>query len=390
MIDILVISHSCLTAVNRKIYRELKQLGWSIEILIPETYKIGESIVSGEADDADDPPIHRLPVTSSHPRLSTYRRLFKLIKQIRPSLILLENSPASLTALQLSFWARLNKFRLVCLSCDNVLPSFLNAFFHGRFKDAILSVWYRIIAAVNKNINHIFTISCDGMKMMRRLGYPHVSQIPLGYDPKLFFHNDVIREQTREKLKLQEPTIAYFGRLNPEKGVHILVEALHKIMDLRWQLLLDNFNVYANGYSEKVTNLIKTYGLESRVVRFDASHREMPAYINAADIVVVPSISTGSWKEQYGRVVPEAMACGRLVMVSDCGSLPELVDDSGIIFPQENVEVLAQHLRDSLSGPGIQKKYELLAQERAKKNFSIDRQKKLMHEIFLSYLSKKN
>jgi len=56
--------------------------------------------------------------------------------------------------------------------------------------------------------------------------------------------------------------------------------------------------------------------------------------MNAADLVVVPSVSTPNWKEQYGRVVPEAMACGKTLIISDSGALPELLDGKGYIFKE--------------------------------------------------------
>ena len=70
--------------------------------------------------------------------------------------------------------------------------------------------------------------------------------------------------------------------------------------------------------------------------------------MNAADVVVLPSVSTTQWVEQYGRVAPEAMACGCLVVAANSGALPELIGDVGKLFPEGNVTALRGILQDAL------------------------------------------
>jgi glycosyltransferase involved in cell wall biosynthesis len=113
-------------------------------------------------------------------------------------------------------------------------------------------------------------------------------------------------------------------------------------------LLIDNFSDYQTGYTMQLEERIESLGISERVVRFDARHDEMPDFMNAADIVVLPSLSTPKWKEQYGRVLPEAMACGKVVVGSNSGAIPELVADHGRIFPEGDVKALAAILADLL------------------------------------------
>ena len=383
MTDILAISHSCLVTVNRSIYRELVTLGWSIELVIPQKIKIGDVDQGPEAKAPEDPAMHYLPITSSHPRLYTYKGLIKLLNKLKPKIVLLENGPASLLAIQLGHWVKQNNSKLILIACDNLLPDFSYELMQGHFKPALSTfLTFFLSNLVNQNINHIFVISSDGIKVMNKLGYTgRVSQIPLGYNPKLFFRNETIKKEIRDRLGLKETTIAYFGRLTYEKGVHILIEALSHIKDLPWQLLLDRFNTYTNPYCQKLQKLIEEKGLISRVVYFDASHDEMPAYMNAADIVVLPSISTPMWKEQYGRVAPEAMACGRLVIASDCGALPELIGEAGLVFPEKDVNKLIELLRTALMNTEIHQTCGILAERRAKVFLSITKQKDLMHDV---------
>ena len=63
--------------------------------------------------------------------------------------------------------------------------------------------------------------------------------------------------------------------------------------------------------------------------------------MNAADLVVVPSLSTPNWIEQYGRVVPEALACGCRVIASNSGALPELLGSHGRLVEEADPNGLA-------------------------------------------------
>jgi glycosyltransferase involved in cell wall biosynthesis len=67
--------------------------------------------------------------------------------------------------------------------------------------------------------------------------------------------------------------------------------------------------------------------------------------MNASDAIVIPSISSSTWVEQYGRVAPKALACGKLVIASKTGALPELIADAGILVEENNSNALTNILR---------------------------------------------
>ena len=71
----------------------------------------------------------------------------------------------------------------------------------------------------------------------------------------------------------------------------------------------------------------------------------MPNFINCADIVVLPSKTNNKFKEQYGRVVAESLCCGKIVLVSNSGALPELIGDVGFIFEKEDIKELSEKLK---------------------------------------------
>ena len=71
---------------------------------------------------------------------------------------------------------------------------------------------------------------------------------------------------------------------------------------------------------------------------------DMPHHLNGLDVLVLPSVSRPNWKEQFGRVLVEAMACGTPVVGSRSGEIPNVIGDAGLLFPEGDVAGLARQL----------------------------------------------
>ena len=68
-------------------------------------------------------------------------------------------------------------------------------------------------------------------------------------------------------------------------------------------------------------------------------------YYHTLDVLVLPSRSRPNWKEQFGRVLVDAMACGVPVIGSTCGEIPNVIGDAGLIFPEGDVAALRAQLQ---------------------------------------------
>ncbi len=66
----------------------------------------------------------------------------------------------------------------------------------------------------------------------------------------------------------------------------------------------------------------------------------MAAFYNSLDVLVLPSRTLPNWKEQFGRVLIEAMACQVPVVGSDSGEIPNVVGGGGLIFAEGDVQAL--------------------------------------------------
>ena len=384
MIDILAISPASFTAVNRAVYRKLMRDGWKIEIVIPDRNIFNGCIKYPSEIDSKDPPIHMMAPTRRHPRLLSYKGLIELLNRLKPRIIFMDIDPASRLAVEVGFWSSHRKSVVVCQSCENLPRQMGTSFAREGVKGIISSICIQTLSFFARpHLKHIFVINSDGLKVFRALGYrDKISQIPLGFDPMLFFPDAEKRTYIRKTLKLDRLTISYFGMIKKTKGVDLLIQALSGLIDYEWQLLIDKFELYADPYMEYVQELIHQTGIFSRVVFFDAEHGDMPYFMNAADIVVLPSISELNSKEQYGRVISEAMGCGRTVIVSDCGHLPDLISDAGLCFKEGDVAELREKLRIAISDSRLRGEMGKKARVHAHANLSTDKQAELMAHVF--------
>lgn len=345
---ILVVSHTSFRRVGRAVYIELLNKGYNITIIHPKTlHAANGNILKHEPKAIDEPPLIALQQTKRNPRIHTYKGLIKKVNEIKPQIIILENDPISFLALQLGFWTKRNNAKLLCLTNDNVSRTLLNSFKRQGIKGLLYSMLLQMVNLITRPmVHHLFVISNAGLQEFIELGYKNkVSKIPLGFDTKLFYKDEAKRKVKRLELGIENETvIAYFGRMKFQKGIHILIEALALLKDKPWKFMLDYFEEGGDDYQSYLKKLIKKYDLENRIIFVHATHLEVADYMRAADIIVVPSLETNYFVEQYGRVVPEAMACGALTIVSNTGALPELLNKNGWEFQQGNIEHLYKML----------------------------------------------
>ena len=383
MIDILVVSHASVTAINRLPWRRLADMGWAIEVVTAEKLEMRDISRPADPPSPGDPPLHLLPIRGSNMRLWRYEGLQRLLEQRRPRILMLDYDPGTLIAIECGRWARRNGAHLACLSYDNIIRSVPQEIRQSVGAGA-RALGARVLSGVARSkVDHVFVLSADSENVMRKFGFEgRTSRIPLGFDPGIFHPDPSARVRLRGELGLRDVTFAYFGRLVPEKGAHLLIAALDRIRDRPWHLLMDRFSDYRHPYIAELSAAIEKRGLTDRVVYFDANHHEIAGYMNAADVVVMPSVETPRWKEQYGRVAAEAMACGRLVIVSDSGSLPELVGDAGVVVPQRDLPSLHEVLERVLDEPELRQRLGSAAASRALHSLSMPVQCRLMHEQF--------
>ncbi|MGH7334338.1 MAG: glycosyltransferase [Candidatus Rokuibacteriota bacterium] len=141
-------------------------------------------------------------------------------------------------------------------------------------------------------------------------------------------------------------TIGYVGRLVPEKGVDLLIDAAEP---LDVQLLI----VGDGPERSSLERCVAAWPPGKAVFTGAIAHHAVPDYLAALDALVLPSRSTIAWAEQFGHVLIEAMAAGVPVVGSASAAIPEVVADAGLLFPEGDVEALRARLRMVLTDDGL-------------------------------------
>ena len=134
----------------------------------------------------------------------------------------------------------------------------------------------------------------------------------------------------------EEKIVLYVGRLVYEKGIHILINAVPKVLEK----VNAKFIIVGSGYmKEQLSNIVKSMGLEHKVLFTGFVEEENLLKLQkCADVSVVPSLF-----EPFGIVALEAMAAKSPIVVSDTGGLSEIVDhdQTGIKAYPNNADSLA-------------------------------------------------
>ena len=160
--------------------------------------------------------------------------------------------------------------------------------------------------------------------------------------------------------------LGYIGRLVQEKGVGDLLQAM--------TLLPQKVHIVFIGSGDQKLELEKKARLLeiSERVHFVDHIRssEMPRYINILDCLVLPSHTRSNWKEQFGRVLIEAMACEVPVIGSNSGEIPNVIGDAGYIFQEGDTVKLADTIRQLLSDEGKRKEMGAAGRVRVEQHFT--------------------
>lgn len=349
---LLAVSTSSFTSTNREFYRRLAAQSINVHLVIPEFWNFGKGWVKADPKNTNDPKISFLRASNSHQRLYSLKDIKHIITQFSPDAIYYEGDPGSLMAAKLGIIAKKKKIKLLALSCENLSQNPLAVVKREGIKQLINAcIKFALIRFSARRIHTLFVINKEGLAYFNSFGFKNVVQTPLGFNEQHFQINHSWRNSTRKQLHIESNTIviAYFGRIVYEKGVHLLIEVLEKMEHGNWVFLIDNFGRYQNAYQEKIQRQIQASVLKDKTIFFEAEHGEIGKYMNAADITVLPSIPTKKWVEQYGRVVPEAMACGNRLIVSNIGAQVDFFESNyEYTYSPEDAEKLSQLLQRSI------------------------------------------
>jgi starch synthase len=184
-----------------------------------------------------------------------------------------------------------------------------------------------------------------------------------------------------------QPVILFIGRLHKTKGVEFLLLALKRLLqDESVGNLSPRVLIVGTGKQEKsLKKLTEKLGITQNVIMCgEVRHQELVEYYAAADIFALPSIPAEGWQEQFGMVLIEAMACGKPVVSTLSGSIPDVVGDAGFLIQPSDFYSLYAALKRLIVNPGLIAQYGHKARQRAEGVFN---QTKIAEETAGIYIS---
>lgn len=202
--------------------------------------------------------------------------------------------------------------------------------------------WPRALRRAVLQSDRIITISeASKRDIVQHLGASAeaVTVTPLACDTTFFKHVSQAKTVVEQQFHLSRPYILYVGTIEPRKNVGTLVRAFSKISDTIPHDLVIVGKMYKG--ESTLLKIIEESGVAARIKVLSYVSREyLPALYSAASVFVWPSIYEG-----WGFPPQEAMACGAPVIVSDGGSLPEVVGTAAKIV-RFSTSSVAERLND--------------------------------------------
>ena len=307
--------------------------------------------------------------------LHYYPRLPEILRQFRPDVIDLWEEPWSQVSAHACKWRKrvLPSATIVSETEQNILKDLPFPF--ERFRKFTLA---QADYAVARNQ--------EAVGVIRAKGYAGpVEVVPNAVDTALFQSLD--RHACRAKLlaalenkpSIEKPFFAgYLGRLVPEKGLLDLLEALPQAPASVHLLLVGGGPLEAElrRRAAELSVVNRVHFLANRPLE------QLPELMNALDVLVLPSVATARWKEQFGRVIIEAHACGIPVIGTRSGAIPDVVADAGLLVPEKNPTQLAGALRTLCENPALAQNLGARGLENARALFTWDQVARRMACIY--------
>jgi L-malate glycosyltransferase len=355
---ILIASHSYIIELNREKLRELAQLSPDIEVTIgvPKKWRPGgvmKDVI--ETQPFQDGNFRVVPLTNysqnNQGLLSFGPELITLMREFRPDVIQVEQGVKSLAYAQM---ITLNK--LLGLKAKMLFFTWWNLPYETQFPLAQLER-YNLT-----NSSGIIVGNTDGYNVLRDRGYNGPMRImpQLGVDEQLFQAQPQPEIAARHGIQPEDFVIGFVGRFVPEKGLKTLFHAVAKLDSTldqpNWKMLL----LGRGPMQAELQELAGELGFADRLIQIESvPHADVYRYINLMSVLLLPSETTdefktltaSGWKEQFGHVIIEAMACRVPVIGSDSGEIPNVIDDAGLVFPEGDVEALCDRLSQLISDP---------------------------------------
>jgi len=278
-------------------------------------------------------------------------RLLWELRRERPDWIYVQNEPYALSTIQVILLNRLFVgAKIIFYSAQNI--------------DKKYPWLFRMAARLNFQLADLaFAVTESAAECLRRKGYSKkLTVLPLGVDESFLSDGGGTSAQSGA------PIIGYVGRLVPEKGVEDMLEALSLLVALPWEC-----RIAGDGPSRgNLIELASKFKIAERVSFMGyVPHSEMTRYVKSLSVLILPSRTRPNWKEQFGRVLIEALAAGVPVIGTNSGEIPFLIRklEGGIVIKEGDIAELAGAIADLIGNKEERRRLGNLGRENVKRYY---------------------
>lgn len=346
---VLMISKACIVGIYQRKLEHIAAAGIDLLTLVPPGWRDERGETPLERVYTHGYQLETLPLRlngSFH--LHHYRGLGARLRAFRPDVVHIDEEPYNLAAWQALFAARRAGARSLFFSWQNINRRYPPPFRWGEG-------W------LLRRVDYGLAGTDSAAQVWREKGYTGpLAVIPqFGTDPALFAPPDAPPAP-------RPFTVGYVGRLVEEKGLRLLLEAMARLPG-DWRLIL----LGGGPLLDDLRRLAARLGIAERV-RFDGlvASVAMPAQYHAFDALALPSLTRPNWKEQFGRVLVEAMSSGVPVIGSDSGAIPGVIGEAGLVVPEGDTTALAAALARLQADPDLRARLSAAGRQRVLDHFT--------------------
>jgi glycosyltransferase involved in cell wall biosynthesis len=330
---VLMISKACLVgAYQCKLEAIAAHPGVELTVVVPPEWRDERGVLRLEREHTQGYDLVVEPLRfNGNFHLHYYPGLAARMQAVRPDLVHIDEEPYNFATFHALRLARRLHARALFFSWQNLLRRYPFPF--NLMERAVLRAADLAIAG-----NH------EAVGVWRMKGYRGPMEVipQFGVDPEMFTPGPARPADAPF-------TVGYAGRLVEEKGIDLLLQAA-AWLEPPYKIALLGAGPARAGLERKAAAL--NIAEQVTFLGWQASS-QIPDFLHGLDVLVVPSRSRPNWKEQFGRVLVEAMACGVPVVGSTCGEIPNVIGEAGLIFPEEDVGTLAEQLRRLQGDPAL-------------------------------------
>lgn len=346
---VLVVSHPSVLSVNQEVYGELARRGWDVTLVVPSRWR--HSYSSEEVIPQALPGLERslrpTPVAlAGHAQRHIYlTRPGAEIARSRPDVAFLEAEPFSLAAGQWGRALRAAHVPFGIQSYENIDRGFPAPV--RWLRSRVLAEAAFVAARSETAAGLVRAWGARGAVALAPPAVPAWTRMPAPSARETF-------------------TIGYAGRLIESKGLHDLLAAVRSLSAPVELLLIGDGQLRQELHGQTIPG--------SRVrVENGLAHEQMPEGYAQLDVLVLPSHTTATWKEQFGRVIVEALWCGVPVVGSDSGEIPWLIGltGGGLTFPEGDRAALTEALQTLREQPRLREQLAATGRARVEEMFTV-------------------